>query len=76
MPLVSPEMMITCRYMKKIFTGNLNTKVSFFGFEMRESEYLKCQILRILSDCELSLKGISEYDPETQKTALVTGTYS
>ena len=61
--------------MKKMFTGNLDSRVSFFGSEMKESEYLKCQILRILSDCELSLKGVAEYDPETQKTALVTGTY-
>ena len=62
-----PEMMISSRYIKKIFSGNLNKTINVFNFKIKESELLKCQILRILFDCEISLKGIFDYNQETDK---------
>jgi hypothetical protein len=65
--------MISSRYIKKIFSGKLETKFSLFGFHMTEAEYLKCQIIRILTDCDLILKGLYEYDEETKVVKKIEG---
>jgi hypothetical protein len=73
LPCVSPEMMVSSRFIKKIFTGKLETKFSLFGFHMTEAEYLKCQIIRILSDCDLMLKGLYEFDEEAKCVKKIEG---
>ena len=65
--------MIASRYIKKIFTGRLESKFSLFGFYMTEAEYLKCQILRIITECDIILKGFFEYDEELKKIKRIKG---
>lgn len=65
--------MVASRFIKKIFTGRLESKFSLFGFYMTEAEYLKCQILRIMTECEVMVKGFFEYDEELKRIKQVEG---
>lgn len=40
---------------------------------MTEAEYLKCQIVRILSDCDLMVKGLYEFDEDLRKIKPIIG---
>lgn len=65
--------MIASRFIKKVFTGRLEAKFSLFGFYMTEAEYLKCQILRIMTECDIMIKGFFEYDEEHKKIKRIEG---
>ena len=66
-------MVVSSRFVKKVFTGKLDSKVSLFGFHMTEAEYLKCQVLRILTECRLTLGGLFEYEEEARAIRRVEG---
>lgn len=62
--------MISSNYIKKIFSGNLRNEINLFGFNINEAQLLKCQIVKILHECDLTFKGLFEFDEESNKATL------
>ena len=59
LPFVTPEQIRCSRYIKKIFTGELNRPVvSSPPFMQTEKYLLKAQIVRITHNCEIAPRGL------------------
>jgi hypothetical protein len=62
--------MVSSNYIKRAFSGNLRNEINLFDFSINEAQLLKCQILKILHECDLTFKGLFEFDEESNKTTL------